>query len=332
MSIVLVAAAAAFSQSSEITYQGKLDDNGVPANGTYQMQFKLFKTGNTQVGPTITNAAVTVTNGTFSVPLDFTEAAYDGSDRFLEIAVKRNAGDPFTTLAPRIKTSNVPYALRSKFSQSANSATNSANSDALGNIPFNRYVVTDLNGDVAIGATPAGSKLTVGGRIETTSGGIKFPDATTQTTAGLVSVTAASPLTGNGTPGSPLGITSPLGVRDRDNPAQQPIYIKTSLNNQTIYTVPAGKRFVIEFISGEASASASAPLPKMQVVLFGPAAQPTYLIPPETWIDTQFGRTWLYSKLVRIYASSGTQLALIVDGVPSPSINLYVSGYLVDLP
>lgn len=45
------------------------------------------------------------------------------------------------------------------------------------------------NGNVGIGVTSPGSRLTVAGTIETTSGGIKFPDGTTQTTAGVVSAT-----------------------------------------------------------------------------------------------------------------------------------------------
>ena len=39
-------------------------------------------------------------------------------------------------------------------------------------------------GDVGIGTTLPGQKLTVVGTIESTSGGIKFPDGTVQTTAG----------------------------------------------------------------------------------------------------------------------------------------------------
>ena len=41
-------------------------------------------------------------------------------------------------------------------------------------------------GNVGIGTTTAGSKLTVAGTVESTSGGVKFPDGTTQATAALV--------------------------------------------------------------------------------------------------------------------------------------------------
>jgi len=41
----------------------------------------------------------------------------------------------------------------------------------------------DSSGNVGIGTTSPGQKLTVAGTIESTSGGVKFPDGTTQTTA-----------------------------------------------------------------------------------------------------------------------------------------------------
>jgi hypothetical protein len=76
-------------------------------------------------------------------------------------------------------------------------------------------VITESNtGKVGIGTMSPGSKLTVAGLIESLSGGIKFPDGTTQTTAAapnaLSSVAHNGTLTGNGTSGMPLGVTVPL--------------------------------------------------------------------------------------------------------------------------
>ena len=42
-----------------------------------------------------------------------------------------------------------------------------------------------VNGDVGIGTTTPSAKLTVAGTIESTTGGFKFPDGTTQTTGGF---------------------------------------------------------------------------------------------------------------------------------------------------
>lgn len=71
---------------------------------------------------------------------------------------------------------------------------------------INSVIAEDASGRVGIGTTTPGSKLTVAGTIETTSGGIKFPNGSVQTVAGLSQVSRNTTLTGNGTEGSPLGV------------------------------------------------------------------------------------------------------------------------------
>jgi len=46
-------------------------------------------------------------------------------------------------------------------------------------------MVIDTSGNVGIGTASPGQKLSVAGTIETTSGGVKFPDGSVQTTAGV---------------------------------------------------------------------------------------------------------------------------------------------------
>src|SRR5687767_2149192 len=119
-------------------------------------------------------------------------------------------------------------------------------------------------GDVGIGTAPTGARLTVGGVIQAT-GGFKFGDGTLQTTsaAGALSTVAHdATLMGDGTAASPLGVASPLMVRDLDNPARQPVQASITCHmgnpmvacGQTvIYVVPQGKRLVIEYASMNAT-------------------------------------------------------------------------------
>ena len=76
-----------FAQGTAFTYQGLLTGtNGGSLTGNYDLQFKLHpaSSGTNQVGPTLTNAPVGVTNGLFTVTLDFTTASYNGSALWLE--------------------------------------------------------------------------------------------------------------------------------------------------------------------------------------------------------------------------------------------------------
>ncbi|MDM7923067.1 MAG: hypothetical protein QUS14_12275, partial [Pyrinomonadaceae bacterium] len=104
----------ALGQTTAFKYQGSLTDTGSPANGSFQMQFKLFDavSNGTQVGSTLTDVPVTATNGVFTVTLDFGSAALSGANRWLEISVRRNSGESYVTLSPREPITSSPYSVR----------------------------------------------------------------------------------------------------------------------------------------------------------------------------------------------------------------------------
>ena len=88
-----------------------------------------------------------------------------------------------------------------------------------------QVILAPSGGNVGIGVTNAGSKLTVAGMIETTLGGLKFPDGTTQTTAtlqgiqGPVGPTGPQGLQGSQGPIGPQGLAGPPGPQGPVGPA-----------------------------------------------------------------------------------------------------------------
>jgi hypothetical protein len=102
----------AFGQGTAFTYQGCLNAGGSPANGSYDLEFTICDAaagGNHIAGP-LTNAATGVTNGLFTVTLDFGQV-FNGSNYWLEIAARAGGDDGFTTLSPRQALTPAPYSI-----------------------------------------------------------------------------------------------------------------------------------------------------------------------------------------------------------------------------
>lgn len=115
----------ALAQTSSFTYQGKLADSGVAANGTYDITFKLYDTlaNGTQIGTDIVRDDVVVSDGGFTVDLDFGAAAFaSGASRFLQLEVRAGAGAvTYTTLVPRQPLTSSPYAVKAASATSSDS-------------------------------------------------------------------------------------------------------------------------------------------------------------------------------------------------------------------
>src|SRR5262245_21733192 len=111
---ILVYVVAAGAQTTAFTFQGKLNDGGMPAAATYDIEFKLFDVaaGTGQVGPTVAVASVTTIGGIFTVQLDFGPGVFTGADRWIEVSISPAGQNNFTTLAPRQKLGSAPYAVQ----------------------------------------------------------------------------------------------------------------------------------------------------------------------------------------------------------------------------
>jgi hypothetical protein len=105
--------ATTFAQGTAFTYQGRLNDGAGAANGTYDARFAIYDalTLGTQHGPMLTNSAMAVSNGLFTVTLDFGTGVFNGDARWLEIAARTNGANDFSILSPRQSLTASPYAL-----------------------------------------------------------------------------------------------------------------------------------------------------------------------------------------------------------------------------
>ncbi len=153
----LAASGAGLAQTTSFSYQGKLTDGGAPASGAYDLQFALWDsaTGGTQVGQTQTLSGVAVSNGVFTVGLDFGASSFPGADRFLEISARTAGGGAFTLLTPRQQVTSSPYAVRS-------ASANALSGSCVGCITSSQIATVDagkLTGTIPASALPSGGSF-----------------------------------------------------------------------------------------------------------------------------------------------------------------------------
>ncbi len=137
---VLLFAHTLFGQSTAFSYQGSLQNGANPTSGNHDFEFALFDSlaGGSQIGSTVSVNNVMVSNGIFSVQIDFGNQ-FPGANRFLEIRV-RPAGQPgITVLSPRQLLNSAPYSVKSLTAETATTASNAAQ---LGGVAANQFVVT----------------------------------------------------------------------------------------------------------------------------------------------------------------------------------------------
>jgi len=204
----------------------------------------------------------------------------------------------------------------------------------------NGTVVRSLNGLSDNLQLMAGANITI------------TPSSNTLTIAAanaLTGVAHDTTLQGDGTQASPLGVASPLEVRDLDNPARQPVQVRLTcsmenpqvacLGNQIIYTVPQGKRLVIEYASMVARVPEGQSVSMLiQVPSSGGGLAVTHYLPLSAPShDGVFagGPFTSIGQQVRAYADPGSNVVvngLRNNGAGAGSYEFSISGHLVDIP
>jgi predicted regulator of Ras-like GTPase activity (Roadblock/LC7/MglB family) len=182
LAIALYSITAAVAQpiGSAFTYQGRLTESGLPANGLYDLQACLFETASSvpvlACAPIIDD--VPVEEGVFTITLDFGATLFSGQQRFLELGVRPGASaDPPVRLNPRQAVRAVPEALRASSTPwSGVSAVPAGFADGVDN--DSGGTVTSISAGTGL----SGGTITGNGTIAIATGGV----GTAQIAAGAV--------------------------------------------------------------------------------------------------------------------------------------------------
>jgi hypothetical protein len=210
----------ALAQGSAFTYQGQLGAGGSPTTGRYDLIFTLFGTniGGIATAAPITNTVTTMSNGLFTVTLDFGAGVLTGNSYWLDISVSPSGSNTFTELFPRQPILPVPYAMM------ANNASN-----LLGTLPAGQLSGTVQNSSLP--ANPAFSGTVTANAFSGSGSGLTGlnPANFSAGTAGIsISGSAVTAVTANNS-ASLNGVAGTNYVEAQTNQNVQ--YIATGGNN-----------------------------------------------------------------------------------------------------
>jgi len=165
--LLVLSSGSALAQTTAFNFQGRLNDGTSPANGRYDLQFKLFDaiTGGNQVAATVDKPNTMLVNGVFSTPLDFGVAAFSGGDRFIEISVRPNgSANAHVVLGGRQQILSVPFAVRALNASTLEGQTAGdfiKNGTAAQTANFNIAGNGTVGGNLGVGTSTPQSKLAV---------------------------------------------------------------------------------------------------------------------------------------------------------------------------
>lgn len=175
--VVCALASACAAQSTAFTYQGELSQNGGPADGLFDMRFRLYDalTAGAQAGTTVCVDNVSVVGGRFTATIDLGQQFATQGSRYLEVDVRADTGlscantAGFSTLSPRTLVTAAPLATHARSAFAL---------DAPDGSPLSAVYV-DNAGNVGVGTTSPQAALHVqapaggnGVRIQGTGSGV----------------------------------------------------------------------------------------------------------------------------------------------------------------
>jgi hypothetical protein len=176
----------AFAQGTAFTYQGRLNDTGALANGTYDFRFRIASDplANNYVGSPFLTNGVAVSNGLFIAIIDFGSGIFTGSNYWLEVDVRTNGGSSYTGLNPLQQLTPAPYAI---FAAGASNLNGTISASQLTGSVLNSQLAHNSITVNAGTALSGGGTAALGGSVTLNNAGV-----TALTGGGGVTVSASS--------------------------------------------------------------------------------------------------------------------------------------------
>jgi hypothetical protein len=157
--VLTVGAVQAAPIGTAFTYQGRLMENGQPANGTFDFIFAPYNaaSGGGTVASQVLLEDIPVSQGYFTVLLDFYLAFNAGDAVWLQIWVRPGPStDAYTALSPRQALTPTPYALYAASSPAIAIGDNLGNHTATQNIRMNGSWLSNDGGNEGVFVDTAG--------------------------------------------------------------------------------------------------------------------------------------------------------------------------------
>ncbi|MBT5383282.1 MAG: hypothetical protein HOL13_10630, partial [Phycisphaerae bacterium] len=145
---------------TSFTYQGQIRDAGIPINDSADVSLSLWNAAadGSMVGAAQQFEGVVLVEGRFAVEPDFGPEAFNGSNRWIEIAFRSPSGvGDFVTLTPRQAVNAVPYALYALNGRIGPEGPQGEPGDDRWTLDAGSGTISYMDGSVGIGTdTPAG--------------------------------------------------------------------------------------------------------------------------------------------------------------------------------
>ncbi|MCB2154984.1 hypothetical protein KQI84_08860 [bacterium] len=202
--VLLISAVSAAPESAPFVYQGYLEDAGSPANGTYDLAMTPYLTPNdgSPAADTFYADDTVVSDGVFSVELDFSGKLFEMGDFHVEFAVRPGSVDngdrdpaTYTTLSPRqaFLPTHTSYLARNSMALSGYTASDLRNASLInaGTLNSGRFsAYLDLQDEGRIGASSG--QVAAGDHLHTKADLTDLEPISTTPAAGTIPVADAS--------------------------------------------------------------------------------------------------------------------------------------------